>query len=76
MATATIRVELDDQAALQFAAAPANRRAQLGLLLGFLIEQFAVSTPSSLLALMDEMSREASVNELTSESLHTILLDA
>ncbi len=75
MTTATIRVQIDDQAARLFAATPANRRAQLGLLFGYLVEQFAETTPSSLFELMDEMSNEASANGLTSEILDSILLD-
>ena len=76
MATATLRVQIDDQAAARlFAATPANRRAQLGLLFGYLVEQFAETTPSSLLELMDEMSGEARANGLTPEILDSILLD-
>lgn len=75
MTTATIRVQIGDQAARLFAATPANRRAQLGLLFGYLVEQFAEATPASLLELMDEMSSEARTNGLTPEILDSILLD-
>jgi hypothetical protein len=75
MTTATIRVQIDDQVARLFAATPANRRAQLGMLFGYLVEQFVETTPSSLLELMDEMSSEASANGLTPETLNSILLD-
>jgi hypothetical protein len=75
MTTATIRVQIDNRVAHLFAAAPADRRAQLGLLISDLIEQFAASTPNSLFALMDEMSREASRNGMTPEVLDTILSD-
>lgn len=75
MTTATIRIQIDDQVARLFAATPANRRAQLGLLFGYLVEQFAETTPSSLLELMDDMSGEASANGLTPEMLNLILLD-
>ena len=75
MTTATIRIQIDDQVARLFAAAPAQRRTQLGLLFGYLVEQFVETTPSSLLELMDEMSNEASANGLTPETLNSILLD-
>lgn len=75
MTTATIRVEIDDRAAQLFAASPADRRAQLGQFIGYLVEQFAETTPTSLLALMDEMSREARANGMTQEDLYSILRD-
>jgi hypothetical protein len=75
MTTATIRVQVDDQAARLFAAAPADRRAQLGLLISDLIEQFAESTPTSMFPLMDAMSREADNNGLTPDILDAILHD-
>ena len=73
MTVATIRIQLDDRTVQLFAAAPADRRAQLSLLIGDLIEQFAGSTPAALFALMDEMSREADQNGLTPEILDSIL---
>jgi hypothetical protein len=75
MTTATIRVQIDNRLAQLFASAPADRRAQLGLLISDLIEQFAASTPTSLFALMDEMSREADRNGMTPEVLDAILSD-
>ncbi|MBK8045960.1 MAG: hypothetical protein IPK16_01780 [Anaerolineales bacterium] len=75
MTTSTIRVQIDDKAARLFAAAPADRRARLGLLIGYLVEQFAESTPASLFALMDEMSSEARARGLTPEILDSILRD-
>ena len=75
MTVATIRVQIDEKAAQLFATAPADRRAQLSLLIGDLIEQFAESTPAALFSLMDDMSREASQNGLTPEILDSILSD-
>ena len=75
MTISTVRVQIDDRAAKLFASAPADRRAQLSLLIGDLIEQFANSTPATLFALMDEMSREASQNGMTLEILDGILGD-
>jgi len=75
MTVATIRIQLEDRTAQRFAAAPADRRAQLSLLIGELIEQFAKSTPATLFALMDEMSYEASQNGMTPEILDAILDD-
>jgi multidrug efflux pump subunit AcrA (membrane-fusion protein) len=72
---ATIRIQLDDKTAQLLAATPAEQRAQLNLLIRNLIEQFAGSTPTALLALMDEMSREASRNGMTPELLDAILND-
>jgi hypothetical protein len=69
MTVATIRLQVDDKAAQLFATVPADRRAQLSLLIGDLIEQFAESTPAALYALMDEMGQEAGRNGLTPEFL-------
>ena len=73
MTTATIRVQVDDEAARLFAATPASQRAQLGVLIGYLVEQFAAATPSFLLALMDEMSSEARARGLTPKILDSLL---
>ena len=73
MTAAAIRVQIDEKAAQLFAIAPADRRAQLSLLIGDLIEQFAESTPAALFSLMDQMSREAGQNGLTPEVLDSIL---
>ena len=75
MTTATIRVQIDDKAARLFAATPANRRAQLGLLFSYLVEQFAETTPASSLDLMDQIGNDARANGLTAEILDSILND-
>jgi hypothetical protein len=75
MKTSTISILIDDKAAQLYEAAPAEKREQLRQLISYLVEEFADSTPASLFALMDEMSREASEKGLTSEILDSILRD-
>ena len=75
MTVATIRIQVDDTTAQVFAATPSEKREQLRRLIGYLIEQFAQSTPAALLALMDEMSQEAQDRGLTPAQLEILLSD-
>lgn len=73
MALATITVQLDDRAAQIYHATSERKRIQLRKLISFLVQEFAESTPESLLALMDEMSNEAEAKGLAPELLESLL---
>lgn len=75
MTVATIRVPLDDQTAYAYETTSPEKQALLNQMIGYLVQQFVDSTPESLFALMDEMSREAAANGLTPEILESILND-
>ncbi len=73
MAVATINIQVDDRAAQLYQSTPEDKRVRLRKLIGYLVEEFAESTPQTLLSLMDEMSREAEAKGLTPEILASIL---
>lgn len=75
MTIATLRVPLDDRTALALQTTPIEKKALLNQMIGYLVQQFVDSTPESLFALMDDMSREAKANGLTPEILESILSD-
>ena len=72
MTLATITVQLDDRAAQLYQLTPERKRIQLRKLIGFLVQEFAESTPESLLTLMDEMSSEAEAKGLAPEILELL----
>ena len=73
MAIATINIQVNDRIAQLYTASTEAKQARLRKLIAYLVQEFAESTPQSLLASMDEMSREAAANGLTSEILASIL---
>lgn len=73
MAISTISIPIEDNIAQLYKTAPEGKRKRLQMLIGFLVQEFAESTPKSLLSVMDEMSREAASNGLTPEILESIL---
>ncbi|MBP7962716.1 MAG: hypothetical protein KBG20_03095 [Caldilineaceae bacterium] len=75
MTIATLRVPLDDRTAYALQTTSPEKQALLHQMIGYLVQQFVDSTPESLFALMDEMSREAEINGLTPEILEAILDD-
>lgn len=75
MTIATLRVPLDDRTALALQTTPSEKKALLNQMIGYLVQQFVDSTPESLFALMDDMSREAKANGLTPAILDSILSD-
>lgn len=75
MTIATLRVPLDDRTALALQTTPIEKKALLNQMIGYLVQQFVDSTPESLFALMDDMSREAKANGLTPAILDSILSD-
>jgi hypothetical protein len=75
MVTATFQVRIGDEAARQLAASSAGKREMLNQLISRLVEQYAGSTPASLLETMDALSRNAHARGLTEEILDSILGD-
>jgi hypothetical protein len=75
MVTATFQVQIGDEAARQLAASSAGKREMLNRLISRLVEQYAGSTPASLLERMDALSRNAHARGLTEENLDSILSD-
>ena len=75
MAFATISIQLNDRAAQLYEVAPEEKQQSLQQLISYLVQEFAESTPQSLLLLMNEMSREAESKGLTPKILESILND-
>lgn len=73
MTIATIRVPLDERTALALQTTPSEKQELLRQLIGYLVQQFVESTPDSLFALMDDMSRSARAKGLTPEILEAIV---
>jgi len=75
MTIATLRVPLDDRTAQALQTTSLEKQALLYQMIGYLVQQFVDSTPESLFALMDDMSREAKANGLMPEILESLLRD-
>lgn len=75
MVTATFQVQIGDEAARLLAASSAGKREMLNQLISRLVEQYAGSTPASLLETMDALSRNAHDRGLTEEFLDSLLGD-
>lgn len=73
MATETITLEIDSEAAQAFKAVSANEREKLQVLLGIWLKEFARTDSASLKTTMDEMSEKARGRGLTPEILESIL---
>ena len=75
MGVATIRIKLDNKTARAYESSSQEQRERLQQLIGFMLQEFAESTPQSLLSLMDDMSQEAAAHGLTPEILDSLLQD-
>ncbi len=75
MAITTVNISLNAKGAEAYRSAPLEKREWLEMLINLLVSEFAKYSPQSLLALMDEMSKEAQVKGLTSEKLELLLAD-
>lgn len=75
MSVTTISIPLDDKAAEAYRLTPFEKREWLEMLVSLLVQEFTTYSPQSLLALMDEMSREAYANGLTPQQLELLLAD-
>ncbi len=73
--SATISINVDEDAARAFAAAPDQQRRKWELLLSLQLQDLIESPPRPLKELMEEIGREAQTNGLTSEILESILND-
>ncbi len=75
MGIATIRIQLDNKTARAYESSSQEQRERLQQLIGFMLQEFAESTPQSLLSLMDDISQEAAARGLTPEILDSLLED-
>jgi hypothetical protein len=75
MGVTTISIPLEAQAAEAYRLAPLEKREWLEMLVNLLVREFVKYSPQSLLALMNEMSREAQANGLTPALLESLLAD-
>lgn len=75
MTTATISLEVDADTARAFAAASAEDRRKLQLLLGLRLRELTASPARPLKEVMDEIGRYAEAQGLTPEILETLLRD-
>lgn len=75
MTIVTLNIQLDDKVKQAYQSQPAERRERLQKLVARMLQEFAESSPESLLAIMDEISQEAQANKLTPEILADILGD-
>jgi hypothetical protein len=75
MGVATIRIQLDNKIVRAYESTSSEQRERLQQLIGFMLQEFATSTPQSLLSLIDDMSQEAAASGLTPEILDSLLED-
>ncbi|MDQ3754303.1 MAG: hypothetical protein M3371_06175 [Acidobacteriota bacterium] len=73
MATETITLEIDAEAAQAFKSVSANEREKLQVLLGIWLKEYAAADSASLKDTMDEMSEKAQSRGLTPDILQSIL---
>ena len=73
MATETITLEIDSDAARAFRSVSAERRAKLQVLLGIWLREYSKADSPALQQTMDEISDHAKSRGLTSEILESIL---
>jgi hypothetical protein len=75
MATATISLEVDSEAARAFSAASAEDRRKLQLLLSLRLRELTVRPARPLKEVMDEIGRHAEAQGLTPDILESLLRD-
>jgi hypothetical protein len=73
MATETITLEIDSDAAQAFKSVSAEERAKLQVLLGIWLKEYSGADSPTLRQTMDEISDNAKSRGLTSEILESIL---
>jgi len=73
MATETITLEIDSEAAEAFKSVSAKEREKLQVLLGIWLKEYAAADSASLKETMDEMSERAQSRGLTPDVLESIL---
>ena len=72
MGISTISIPLEGKAAEAYRLAPLEKREWLEILVNLVVSEFAKYSPQSLLALMDEMSREVQSKGLTPETFDLV----
>jgi hypothetical protein len=75
MPTAPITIEVDEQAAKAFAAASAEERRKIQLLLSLRLQDLTLSPAKSLKDVMDEIGAKAEARGLTPGILESLLHD-
>lgn len=73
MVTETISIEVDPETARAFAAAPAEERRKLQLLLGLRLRELTTGRPRPLKEIMDEIGARAESHGLTAEVPESLL---
>lgn len=75
MATTTITIQVDAEAAKAFAAASPEEQRKIQLLLSFRLQDLTTSQGKSLKTIMDEIGARAEARGLTPEILESLLRD-
>jgi hypothetical protein len=75
MATATISIQVDEEAAKAFAAASTEEQRKIELLLSLRLQDLTISSQRSIKAVMDEIGEQAEARGLTPEILESLLHD-
>jgi ferritin-like protein len=75
MATATISIQVDKEAAKAFAAAPTEEQRKIELLLSLRLQDLTIGSQRPLKAVMDESGKQAEARGLTPEILESLLHD-
>ncbi len=75
MATATISIQVDEEAAKAFAAASTEEQRKIELLLSLRLQDLTISSQRSLKSVMDEIGEQAEARGLTPEILESLLHD-
>ena len=75
MATATISIQVDEEAAKAFAAAPTEEQRKIELLLRLRLQDLTRGPQRPLKVVMDEIGEQAEARGLTPEILESLLRD-
>lgn len=73
MATATISIQVDEEVAKAFAAAPAEEQRKIELLLRLRLQDLLLRPQRPLKVVMDEIGEQAEARGLTPEILESLL---
>lgn len=75
MATATISIQVEEEIAKAFAAAPTEEQRKIALLLRLRLQDLTLGSQRSLKVVMDEIGEQAEDRGLTPEILESLLRD-
>jgi hypothetical protein len=76
MATETITIQVDSEAARAYKAAPPADRRKMEALLGLWLEDVGLAEPTSLKEMLTDLSKKARARGLTPEILENLLKEA